>query len=334
MKNDPENSPGESGREEPNGDETNETTGSPVATGQINVSDVLGLGKASENLKPVARSVANAFNEFFSPAIKYLDQRAEGAAHRHEVKADAKALQKLQNELTDDPTTLELVKSRFLMTEIRRQKNIQEATLLAIQHAEADSPDDAAQAIDEDFMADWVDAVKDVSNQDVRELWASILAEAPKSQDGRVPKPILDLLRQFDHSVAQSFGDFVKLVVYGGLPSIFCGESWEKIGPRVEFSLLKDIGAIERRDGPKLHLFGSWTVNQSGELIDSHLGLSAVPTVSVWAFRHRALKLARILFSDVGLKDEAFGYQVLKTNLQSLADDVHQYLQISIKIRP
>ena len=334
MSNESENGTNGPGTEEPNGSGPAEITASPIATGQINITDVLGLGKASENLKPVGKAVTEAFNHFFAPAGTYLNERASGAARRHEIKTDAKTLQHLQDQMADDPASLELVKARFLTTEIRRQTNIEEATLLAVQYAETHSADDAAQPVDEDFMAEWVDGVKDVSNKDVRQLWAKLLAEAPKLEDGRAPKPVLDLLKQFDRTVAQSFANFTTLVIYGSVPAVENNKFWESIGLGVDFGLLKDIGVIETiRGAETIYLFESWAISQSGTNVYSSLRLKAQPTIAVWSFRNRALNLARFVFSDIGQKDEDLGYQVLESNMRSFANDKHQHLRISIKMQ-
>lgn len=110
--------------------------------------------------------------------------------------------EKSSGRLDDDRMALR-TSSRLRATEDRRQVNLELAVLEALILAELKHPDGPPYHIDEDFLAEWIEGVKDVSNDTLREMWAKLLSAAPLNPEGRVPKPVVDLLKQFDANLAQ-----------------------------------------------------------------------------------------------------------------------------------
>ena len=86
--------------------------------------------------------------------------------------------------------------------EVRWQENIESTFAKAFDLAQ-ESTVKPAHSIDSDFVAEWVEAVKNISNEQLQEVWARILIEAPTEEDGRVPKPVIDFMRQLDPKMAR-----------------------------------------------------------------------------------------------------------------------------------
>jgi hypothetical protein len=201
----------------------NDDERAPVVQGIITVTDLLGLGKAAEKLTPAVAEIIKAIGagagRVYEPASIYLNERAQRAAERHNAVADAKAYLELT---TRSPDVLEAMRERILGTEYRRQENIDAAETEALQIAQS-APSEPVREVHPDFMTEWVEGVKDVSDEMVRRYWAHLLAAAPATENGRVPKPVVDLLKLLDQDLCRDLEYYYMAsfctngIVFGGL---------------------------------------------------------------------------------------------------------------------
>lgn len=178
-----------------------------LVKGSLEITDVFGIGKAFEKLSPVASKVVEVFGagagKIYEPFSVYLNSRAEGAGRRKNALADAKAYSEVLA-TTQDPDIIEAMKSRILLTEYRNQVNIISAQYRAVEHAQAIEAE-RVHEVDPDFATQWTEGVKGISSEELQDMWARLLARAPLSENGSVPKPSLDLLRQMDGELAHRF---------------------------------------------------------------------------------------------------------------------------------
>ncbi len=224
----------------------------------VNVSDVLGLGKMAEKFSPAAVKVVEGLGKILDPGLNaakvYLETRAKGAAVRHETKKNLQQISSVDSILAADPNLAEAMKARLIVTELRRQSNIHNTAQKAISIANDIKDDEFIRELDEDFVQEWVEGVKDVSSDDVQKIWAALLANAPKYSSGRISKPSLELLKQFDQPIALCFIDFIKLYVTVGYPSVQAPSDWAPFGSPIHFNLLVEIGVLEKRTFSKLRV--------------------------------------------------------------------------------
>ncbi len=202
----------------------------------VNISDVFGLGKMAETFSPAAMKVVEGLGKILDPGLSaakvYLESRAKSAAERHETKKNLQQISSVDGILAADPYLAEAMKARLIATELRRQSNIHSAAEKAIGIANSIIDEESARDLDEDFVQEWVEGVKDVSSDDLQKIWAALLASAPKSPSGRISKPSLELLKQFDQPIALCFIEFLKLCVSVGLPSARAPSDWPLLGFR------------------------------------------------------------------------------------------------------
>ena len=220
----------------------------------VSVTDLFGLGKAGGLIAPQVERLLQALEKGASRIYGgFLEPHLIGAARRNELRANLKAFSALKKAWDDDPGVIEHMRERLFSTEIRREFNIQAAAAEAIAHAHESKIDAESFEVDEDFIVEWIDGVKDVGNEAVRKIWARLLAAAPSRPDGRVPKAVVDLAKNFDSGTAKAFELAACLHrVFGAIPTnteLFTGLSFNG---RLE--LLADIGALEIQNSPTIKI--------------------------------------------------------------------------------
>lgn len=128
----------------------------------------------------------------------------------------------LQNELTLE----ERVQNRIEFQEQKKQKNIENITQKAAQNLESEQTV-SEEPVDDDWTTRFFDYAEDISNEEMQELWARILA-------GEVKKPnsyslrTLELLRNLTKDEAQVFSKAANYVLSShNSPFIFKGKKEE-----------------------------------------------------------------------------------------------------------
>lgn len=155
------------------------------------------LSKAAENLSIIAR---DSFGIIIGPTKKILDAKAEMMIERHHL------LHKYKMERLD---LAERAKNRIFETEITRQFNLEKT----FAHAAQLLPDNATpENINKDWLHHYINSSRDVGEEDLRKIWAHILAgEATKP--GRFSKRTLDYLKNFSVNDCKLFEKFLPFIL-------------------------------------------------------------------------------------------------------------------------
>jgi Protein of unknown function (DUF2806) len=209
---------------------------------KINVTDLLGLGKAAKS--PAGEQVARAFRNLLAvltePSRTLLVGLAETKVETHRITATASAKAEA---LEIEVDAFERMKQRVVATELRRQDNIETITAEAIEHLNQHHANDESRPIDDDWMASWLEGAKEASASEVRSMWARLLEAQALSARNTLSGPSLALLRNLDGNLARAFSDFIcYLYAYGCYP---LHEAMPKpIAPK-DLAILKEVGFVE-----------------------------------------------------------------------------------------
>ena len=292
-------------------------------------SDVLGLGKAAEKLSPAAEKIVDGLGKCINPALGatkiYLEARARGAALRHETKKNLQQISEVDAILASDPQLAEAMKARLISTEMRRQENIHRAAQRAVEIANnIDSGE--AQPLDQDFIQEWIEGVKDISNGDVQKIWAALLASAPTMPTGRISKPALELLKQMDQPTAICFIEFGKVWASVGFPSVKAPFNWEPFEAPIRLKLLQEIGIIERQTFVSLNIPYLGVITQ---IEKGNRKFSLINTLEVYVWGQRAMEIGGAIFKDPFDIDEESVHAARIENFAWLADDMHWSLGVA-----
>jgi len=154
----------------------------------------------------------------------------------------------LQNELTLEERT----QNRIEFQEQKKQKNIENITQKAAQNLENES-NVSDEPVDEDWTTRFFSYAEDISNEEMQELWARILAgevKRPKSFSLRT----LDILRNLSKEEAQVFMKFASLHIKSGDNSFILNFKNEKLLEEkygLKFNdrlLLEELGFLTAND--------------------------------------------------------------------------------------
>jgi Protein of unknown function (DUF2806) len=216
------------------------------------------LGDVSkEILRAVGRCLGDGVSKVYKPVSLLLEGKAKVAAEAHRIvklaEADAKA-ELIQTEtsgkkaLMDAELREELArrtKTRFVNQELFRQANLEAIIAESIEIAEKEHQETPRESIDDSWMWKFINHAQDVSEQDLRTIWARLLTSKGA---GKNIRPItLDLLRLFDKNLATSFGRislFCSLYTFVPLSN----QEYEKT-----IQELADIGVLQPVYSQNLH---------------------------------------------------------------------------------
>ena len=152
-------------------------------------------GKALEKLISV---VSKGIGTVYRP--RAIRKEADAEAYRTEVLATANA----KKELIEGEAKIELLeraRSRLVNQEIIRQSNIEDVVEKAIPHL---SENVSEEEVDQDWRTRFFQKAQDISDQDMQEIWARILAEEV-SEPGRVSFRTLELVSNVSKLEAEVF---------------------------------------------------------------------------------------------------------------------------------
>lgn len=295
----------------------------------IQLSDVFGLGKAAEQLSPAAGKVVEALVKLPDPGLSaakiYLDARARGAAERHETTKNLKQISAVDNILASDPQLAEAMKARLISTEMRRQANIHAAIQKAVAIADTRQNNESLTDLDQDFVQEWVEGVKDISNDEVQKIWSNLLAAAPNLPAGRVSKPAFELLKLFDQPTANCFWEFAKIWSSVGFPSVKAPSNWAPFGTPIRLKLLLELGVVEEQVYSAMQVPYLGRIKQIDRRNKSHL----LNTMQVFVWGQRAMELSEVIFAKPFDIDEELVRVARSENLGWLANDKFWSLEIS-----
>lgn len=169
---------------------------------------VVNLGNLAKPADTLINKISEAVGGIFAPYQVKRMARAEAEA----------ALVKVQSEI--DITDLHRrAMHRFIEEEARRQQNIESITAKALPQLEADAK---PESIENDWLTNFFDKSRIVSDEEMQELWAKVLAGEATSP-GNYSKRTVNFLGELDKTDAELFQTLCRFgwYIFGFTPLIF-----------------------------------------------------------------------------------------------------------------
>lgn len=192
---------------------------------------IVNLGDLAEPAKILIEKVSDAVGGAFKPY--QIKRVAKAEAEAEIIKANAQIeISELQQRALN----------RFLIEEATKQENIESITKKAIpQLKEGADPG----KIERDWIVDFFDKSRIVSDEEMQTLWSSILA-GEANQPGTYSKRTLHLMASLDKKDAQLFTKLCGFVWFIGTPVPLVFDSQNEIYTNngVNFTSLKHLDAI------------------------------------------------------------------------------------------
>lgn len=167
------------------------------------MNDLVGIGEAS---KALLDHIAAAIGTLYRPRAIRLEEKAKADAKAYELVKTTEAYlasKKLLESTEQD--ILKRASARIRAVEVQRQKNIEAVIDDVVKKIEAKGASSAASTIEDDWMSKYLDYVKEVSDQDIRGIWAEILARKAVKGKRSVSLLTLDSLRLLERQQAAIF---------------------------------------------------------------------------------------------------------------------------------
>ncbi len=156
------------------------------------------ITKFSKPIEKLIDVISGAIGTWYKP--KAIRKEAEAKAYETEVLAKADAKRKIILEEADSEIA-ERAAQRLATQEIRRQQNIESIAEKAVPHLEENVSE---QPVDEDWKTRFFKKSQDVSNKEMQEIWAKILA-GEVSNPGKISIRTLDILSNLSKEEAEKF---------------------------------------------------------------------------------------------------------------------------------
>lgn len=162
----------------------------------INTEDSLGLGKFGKAAETLVAIAKDSLGIIIDPTKKILDARTEMIIEKQKLRHKYE-IQKID--------LVERAKNRLFATEINRQFNLEQTFAQAAQLL----PENATPGnINKDWLNHFVSSSQDVSEEDLRKIWARLLA-GEATNHGRFSKRTLDYLKNFSSDDCKLFEKFL-----------------------------------------------------------------------------------------------------------------------------
>lgn len=193
---------------------------------------IINLGDLSKPATVLIEKIADATGGYFKPYQIKRVAKAEAEAEKIRVLSKIETTELEQRALR-----------RFIFEEKRKQETIERISEQAIPLlTEEARPED----IDIDWMINFFDKCKLISDEEMQKIWASILSGEANSP-GKYSKSTVNLLASLDKDDAAMFANLCSYIWrFGGLAMPFIFESDNQIYNKrnINFSTLKQLDAI------------------------------------------------------------------------------------------
>ena len=192
---------------------------------------IINLGNLGEPAKVLIEKVSDAVGGVFKPCQIKRVARAEAEADI--IKANAQIeISELQKRALN----------RFLIEEATKQENIENITKKAIPQLEQGAE---PGKIERDWIVDFFDKSRIVSDDEMQNLWSSILA-GEANKPGTYSKRTLHLMASLDKKDAELFTKLCGFVWYVGtpIPLVFDSQNEIYANNGINFTSLKHLDAI------------------------------------------------------------------------------------------
>ena len=161
----------------------------------IEIKDLAGL---SEPITKLIEVVSKGLGIVYKP--RSIRKEAEAEAYKTELLAKAEA-KKIMLEGEAKILLLERAKERLVYQELTRQDNIEEIAEKSIKYLEETVSE---QPVDEDWRTRFFNKAQDVSNEELQEVWAKILAKEV-SKPGTISFRTLEVISNLSKKEAELF---------------------------------------------------------------------------------------------------------------------------------
>lgn len=165
---------------------------------------LIDFGDISKPATVLIEKISNAIGALYEPTRIRKEAQANADAAITEVKG--------QIEITD---LHRRAMQRFITEEAKKQQHIEDITRLALPDVKNDAKTDQ---IAEDWIADFFDKCRLISDKDMQQLWGKVLAGEANSP-GNFSKRTIGILAALDKADAQLFTSFCSFVWSIGSPT-------------------------------------------------------------------------------------------------------------------
>lgn len=256
------------------------------------------------------------------------------------------------------PSGKERAADRLLHVEVKRQDNLENVVGEGLAYAQtAEAEGSAGRPIDDDWMFAFIDYAQNVSNVDIRRLWAKILSNQATDGNPTISRATLDAMRLLEPSGAALFERIVRIYMLTGM--IMAVHETENLAfnpDAIETLNLIDIGFLRRievKEASIAHHRGVWLFFNPKKLNGEGIHRTRIRRKDINQLDHyedvekeirldrcdltsRGLELATILFS--GFQDIMSGKRALDAaeigvTSGGLADDLQDEWARAISAR-
>jgi len=189
------------------------------------------IGKLSEPATKLIEKISDAVEGIFRPyQIKRI---AEAEAQADKIKAVS------QVEITEIQYK---AMRRFFAEEAKKQVNMDNITAKALPEL---NPDAKPEQMEDDWITNFFDKSRLISDDQMQTLWAKLLAGEANSP-GRYSKRTVDLLASMDKSDAELFKNLCSFgwVIFGVVPIVFEPSDNIYTTRQINFDVLRHLDAI------------------------------------------------------------------------------------------
>ncbi|MFZ5737479.1 MAG: DUF2806 domain-containing protein [Pseudomonadota bacterium] len=256
----------------------------PVSKAVISVASKVAeksLGAATQNL---VGGLSRLVGSYFLPGVMTREARAKAesmaiATEAEIEKANALSAAKAEREffearvkqriahlnkngpapLYDDAFSLASAKfERDLLAYARKEDNFRKAVVEAIEVIENSSERDQTSPLDPDFLLSWIEAVEKVTDEQLRRIWARLLACHATGQDFTLTPHSIDIVRRLRPRLVGIFERVGPLAwLMGGVEQDALGSGWLSMP---ELEELIEIGLLKESEAAKIR-FGYFTIS-------------------------------------------------------------------------
>lgn len=249
----------------------------------MNSSDLESLGKIAKPATILIEKISEAVGGIFRPFQIKRIAKAESEAAKIKALTDVEIREIQQRALI-----------RFLNEETQKQINMEDIAEKAIHHLE---PEAQPQKVENDWITNFFDKSRLVSDKDMQNLWSKILA-GEANNPGTYSKRTVNFVSTLDKTDASLFASFCSYIwVIGNLvPLIYEVENEIYTRNGINFNSLKhldDIGLISFG-----HLAGFQRVKQPERIQAFYYG--HLVKIQFKNKENNSLSLGKVLLSKIG----------------------------------
>lgn len=203
--------------------------------------DLVGIGKT---VKTVSDAVRGAVSTLYRPTAIRKEGRARADVAAYRIEATARAEAKAALIRSEGAAELaERARERFLFEQMTQQQSLECIFEKAIEYSK--QKNQKGKKISEDWLYRLIMNAKDVTNEEIQEIFAKLIVEQGSAARGTVSFMTLDALRLFEPRHARYFESFCQLYylfggAYFGIPDRITGQ-WT--GDE-QFNELDELGII------------------------------------------------------------------------------------------